>query len=150
MMKPYYAVIDTNVVVSAMLKWQSLPGTVLQFVFDGTILPVFNDEILNEYREVLGRSKFGFNHEIVDDFVGNIEELGVSIKAETLDLYFPDPKDRVFYEITMEKRKNDDAYLVTGNIRHFPERNFVVTPREMLEIIAKNQSSGFDPENSNM
>ena len=111
----YYAVIDTNVVVSAMLKWQSLPGNILELVFDGIITPVFNDEILNEYREVLSRPKFNLSKQIIEDFVGNLEELGISIKAETLDLNFPDPKDRVFYEITMENRKSDETYLVTGN-----------------------------------
>ena len=131
----YYAVIDTNVVVSAMLKWHSLPGNILELVFDGIITPVFNDEILSEYREVLSRPKFNLNKQIIEDFVGNIEELGMSIKAAPLDLDFPDPKDRVFYEITMESRKSDETYLVSGNIKHFPEQCFVVTPREMLEIV---------------
>ena len=134
----YYAVIDTNVVVSAMLKWQSLPGNILELVFDGIITPVFNDEILNEYREVLSRPKFNLSKQIIEDFVGNLEELGISIKAETLDLNFPDPKDRVFYEITMENRKSDETYLVTGNIKHFPKQCFVVTPRELLELVLKN------------
>ena len=137
----YYAVIDTNVVVSAMLKWQSLPGNILELVFDGIITPVFNDEILSEYREVLSRPKFNLNKQIIEDFVGNIEELGVAIKAATLDLDFPDPKDRVFYEITMENRKSDETYLVSGNIKHFPEQCFVVTPREMLEIVLSQNNS---------
>ena len=137
----YYAVIDTNVIVSAMLKWQSLPGNILELVFDGIITPVFNDEILNEYREVLSRPKFNLSKQIIEDFVGNIEELGLSIKAATLDLDFPDPKDRVFYEITMESRKSDETYLVTGNIKHFPEQCFVVTPREMLEIVLSQNNS---------
>ncbi len=137
----YYAVIDTNVVVSAMLKWQSLPGNILELVFDGIIMPVFNDEILSEYREVLSRPKFNLSNQIIEDFVGNIEELGLSIKAATLDLDFPDPKDRVFYEITMESRKSDETYLVTGNIKHFPAQCFVVTPREMLEIVLSKNNS---------
>ena len=137
----YYAVIDTNVVVSAMLKWQSLPGNILELVFDGIIMPVFNDEILSEYREVLSRPKFNLSNQIIEDFVGNIEELGLSIKAATLDLNFPDPKDRVFYEITMESRKSDETYLVTGNIKHFPAQCFVVTPREMLEIVLSKNNS---------
>ena len=47
----------------------------------------------------------------------------------------PDPKDVVFYAVLMEKRKENDAYLVTGNMKHFPLRTYIVTPREMLEII---------------
>lgn len=48
---------------------------------------------------------------------------------------FPDPKDTVFYEVVMERRKTDDAYLVTGNLKHFPVKPFVVTPRQMLDLI---------------
>ena len=49
-----------------------------------------------------------------------------------------DPKDVVFYEVIMEGRKeHDDAYLVTGNIKHFPIKSFVVTPKEMLDIMHK-------------
>lgn len=55
--------------------------------------------------------------------------------AERLDIELPDPKDRIFYEVVMEKRKTEEAYLVTGNIRHFPAKPFVVTPREMIDII---------------
>ena len=47
----------------------------------------------------------------------------------------PDPKDVVFYAVTMEARKTDEAYLVTGNIRHFPLKPYIVTPREMLTIL---------------
>ena len=38
----------------------------------------------------------------------------------------------------MEQRKSEDAYLVTGNIRHFPEKPYIVTPRQMLDIILGN------------
>ena len=48
----YYAVIDTNVLVSAMLKWNSVPGNVMELAFDGPIIPVYNSDIMKEYREV--------------------------------------------------------------------------------------------------
>jgi hypothetical protein len=41
----------------------------------------------------------------------------------------------------MEERKAEDAYLVTGNIKHFPERPYVVTPRQMLNIILEDQET---------
>ena len=46
--------------------------------------------------------------------------------------------DLVFYEVVMEKRE-DDAYLITGNLRHFPVRDYIVTPAEMMGIIAGNR-----------
>lgn len=133
----YYAVIGTNVLVSAMLKWSSVPENVLELTFSGTIVPVFNEQIIKEYRDVLSRPKFHFTEEIVSTVVDEIERLGLFVDAEELDIEMPDPKDRVFYEVVMEERKTDDAYLVTGNLKHFPEKPFVVTPRQMLEIIAQ-------------
>ncbi len=131
----YYAVIDTNVLVSAMLKWDSVPGTVLELTYGGTIIPLLNAHIVREYRTVLARPKFHLTQEIFDGAVGEIERLGLYVDADSLDIELPDPKDRVFYEVVMEGRKSEDAYLVTGNIRHFPEKSFVVTPRQMLDII---------------
>ena len=59
-------------------------------------------------------------------------ENGVRGERVLSDDFFPDPKDVVFYEVAISK---DDAYLVTGNIKHFPKKPIVVTPSEMLEIL---------------
>lgn len=131
----YYAVIDTNVIVSAMLKSTSVPGNILELTFSGSIIPLITPEIINEYREVLSRAKFHWSAEIVDSVVNEIERIGICISPNSIDIELPDPKDRVFYEVVMEKRTKDDAYLVTGNIKHFPSESFIVTPREMLDII---------------
>ena len=129
----HYAVIDTNVLVSAMLKWQSVPGKILELTFSGLIIPVINDEIINEYITVLSRPKFKLSEKIVNDIVNEIEEKGIFVNEKTLEEYLPDPKDRVFYEVVMEERNSRDAYLVTGNIKHSPIRPYIVTPREMLK-----------------
>lgn len=132
----YYAVIDTNVLVSAMLKWNSVPGNIMKLVFEGPIIPVYNSEILKEYREVLSRPKFHLTKEIVNDVLENLETRGIIINnAETVDIILPDSKDRVFYEVVLEERKSKETYLVTGNIKHFPIETFIVTPRKMLDII---------------
>lgn len=135
----YYAVIDTNVLVSAMLKWDSIPGNVMEMVFGGPIIPLLNTQIQAEYKEVLARPKFHFTNDIVHDVLESIEKRGIFLDAESIDVELPDPKDRVFYEVVMEGRKSEDAYLVTGNIKHFPERTFIVTPREMMEIILSDE-----------
>ena len=54
--------------------------------------------------------------------------------AKRLELPLVDMDDLIFYEVAMEKR-DDDAYLVTGNQKHYPIRDFIVTPAEMMEII---------------
>ena len=48
-----YAVIDTNVLVSALLRWDSVPGAIMEHALVGNIIPVLSDEIIAEYNEVL-------------------------------------------------------------------------------------------------
>lgn len=117
----YYAVIDTNVLVSALLSKSEDAATVrvLEAVFDGRIIPLYHHDILAEYEEVLHREKFHFQGESIE---------------KVLRAVLKDLDDLIFYEVVMEKR-DDDAYLVTGNQKHYPIREFIVTPAEMMEII---------------
>ena len=64
-----------------------------------------------------------------------IRQFGLAVSPSPTNEILPDMDDLVFYEVVMEKR-DDDAYLITGNIKHFPERSFIVTPAEMLTILA--------------
>ena len=130
-----FAVIDTNVIVSALLssRRDSYPLAVMAHVYSGAITPVFNDEIIKEYREVLGRREFHFDQTDVDSAIAVITGYGLNVERSNVEgEVFPDPKDVVFYEVKMSK---EDAYLVTGNIKHFPKKPFVVTPREMVELL---------------
>ena len=131
----FYAVIDTNVLVSAAMKPESVPGQVVELVLDGVIVPLLNKAIIKEYRDVLLRPKFDFPEQIVKDVLNEIDGHGIYVDAEHVDVELPDPEDLVFYEVVMDMRKEEDAYLVTGNIKHFPEKPFIVTPRQMIDII---------------
>lgn len=131
----YYAVIDTNVVVSSLLNPNSVPGTLLKFVATGIIIPFINDEILSEYIEVIGRKEFNFKKEVIEGTLSLFQEHSIKVDRTTTDERFADKKDVVFYEITLTGRKNTDTFLVTGNLKHFPKKPFVVSPREMLTII---------------
>lgn len=131
----FYAVIDTNVLVSAFLKSTSVPHIVVDYVFAGDIVPLYNEEILAEYKDVLNRPKFHFPKEAVELTVNKIKEIGIHFDSIAVNENLPDPKDVVFYAVTMNARNEKDAYLVTGNINHFPKKPFVVTPRQMLDIV---------------
>ena len=52
-------------------------------------------------------------------------------------IIIPDMKDLPFYEVVMEMRNEEEAYLVTGNIKHFPNRPYIVTARQLLDILSK-------------
>ncbi len=132
----YLVVIDTNVLISALLSKHSDAATVqvLNAVFDGTIIPVFNDEILAEYDNVLHRPKFKFSDTNIQLLLDTIKSYGVFVKQLITNEILPDPKDLVFYEVVMAKQ-DENAYLVTGNSKHFPKKPCIVTPNELLDIM---------------
>lgn len=134
-----YAVIDTNVLVSAMLSSRDDSATVqvVARILQGDIIPIYSNVITKEYREVLSRRKFGFSSELVDYLLSSVEKYGILVDPSPSGVVLPDMKDVPFYEVVLEKR-DDNAYLVTGNIKHFPKEPFIVTPRELLDILARN------------
>lgn len=131
-----YAVIDTNVLVSALISNHTDAATVqlVGRLISGEIVPVYSDEIMCEYREVLGRKKFRFEQDMINYILLAIERYGVVLEPSATGVILPDMKDLPFYEVVMDKRE-DEAYLVTGNLKHFPAQPFTVTAREMLNIL---------------
>lgn len=131
----YFAVLDTNVLVSALLSKNSVPAMILDETAAGSIAPLYDDDILAEYEDVLHRKKFPFAERDIRAVLEAIKSRGIHVEAGAVDVTLPDMDDVVFYAVVMEKRKETDAYLVTGNLKHFPKEPFIVTPREMLDII---------------
>lgn len=130
----YYAVFDTNVLISSLLTKRTDTATaqVVDAISSGLIIPLYNQEILDEYTDVLHRAKFSFSEERIGRLMTMIRQYGLGVNPS------PTGEILVFYEVVMEKRE-DDAYLITGNIRHFPEGDFIVTPAEMMAIIEENK-----------
>ena len=130
-----FAVIDTNVIVSALLSsnLESNPVKVFRAIVQERIVPLYNDEILEEYRCVLSRPKFHLDRSLIDTVIKAIVTDGLNIdRTPAANIDFPDPKDIVFYEVALSV---EDSYLVTGNIRHIPVKPFIVTPAEMIRIL---------------
>lgn len=130
-----YAVIDTNVIVSALISksLESNPLKVFRAIFQNRIVPLYNDEILDEYRTVLSRSKFRLDKSMIETVLKAVAVDGLSMdRTPADDVDFPDLKDIVFYEVALSK---EDSYLITGNIKHFPLEPFIVTPAEMVRIL---------------
>ena len=130
-----YAVIDTNVLVSALfsISGNSNPSIIIRKIIDGAITTLYNEDILNEYEEVLKRDKFPFRKTDIDWIISIFLDYGISLGRTAIsDEIFIDKDDIVFYEVALSK---EDSFLVTGNIRYFPKKPFIVTPAEMLTII---------------
>lgn len=134
----YCAVVDTNVIVSALLSKKEDAATVqiLRAMLRGRFTPLYHEDILDEYEEVLHRPKFHLSEDLIRTVVSAVKRYGIEVFPQPTGEILIDMDDLVFYEIAMEKR-DDGAYLVTGNQKHYPVRDFIVTPAEMMEILNK-------------
>lgn len=137
----YYAVFDTNVLVASLLTKNpdSPTALVVDAISEERLIPLYNEEILEEYDDVLRRPKFPFSHDAIRNIMRMIRQFGLAVSPSPTGEILPDMDDLVFYEVVMEKRKSDDAYLVTGNLKHFPAREYIVTPTEMMSILEQGE-----------
>ena len=135
-MKRYYAVIDTNVLVAALLSSRddSAVVRIYEKIIYSEIIPLYSSEIIDEYKRVLTRKKISFDTGLVNDTILFIQDRGIEVEPKPSGLKLIDMEDLVFYEVVLEKRE-EGAYLITGNKKHFPNDPIVVTAAEFLEII---------------
>ena len=136
----YYAVIDTNVLVSSLLtkNGNSPVVKIVDAIRDSKVIPMYNDDIFIEYTEVLNRDRFGLDEDVVAETLAMIKSRGINCEGKPVSDILPDPDDVIFYEVAMSR---EDSYLVTGNLKHFPQNGRVVSPSEMLMIIEFGQLS---------
>lgn len=146
MTKPHvlYAVLDTNVLFSALWKRGSHPYALVAAIANGRLMPVVSEGILAEYRDVLFRSNSRFTPDDSEALIQIIiQAAALYTPVEELSgVHMPDKDDVVFYATALASRAAGNAtYLVTGNLRHFPQEDFIVSPRAMLDIIGQGVSA---------
>ena len=112
-------VLDTNVLVSAVLSPYGPPARILDLILLGKLTPLYDDRILYEYRQVLQRARFGFEPQAVEALLQYVELVGTKVVASPLGEYkaVADPEDLMFLEVALAGQAEA---LITGNIRHFP------------------------------
>ena len=127
-------VLDTNVLVSALLSPFGAPASVLQLILLGRVSVCFDPRILSEYRAVLSREKFSVDPTLIEDVLEFLEAEGTLVACAPLDLALPDSGDAMFIEVGVAGSVN---YLVTGNLKQFPASQrqglCVVSPRELIQ-----------------
>ena len=131
----YYAVVDTNVLVSALLTAnpESATTVILRKIIIGEIILVYSQKIIDEYRNVLYRDKFKLNAKTIETVLEAIEKFGLYFEPSESGEILPDMKDLPFYEVALEI-KDRGGYLITGNLKHFPQKPFIVTAREFFKL----------------
>ena len=133
----FKVVLDTNILVSSLLA-SGPPAAIVDLIADGRIIPFYSNSILQEYYDVLSRKKFYFSHFQVTRLIDNIVTAGIAVEGKPS---YKNKKaaedDRKFYDAAIEAQ----AYLVTGNTRHFPSEPIIVTPARFLTFYRSNSNS---------
>lgn len=125
-------VLDTNVLVAVLLTPRGAPASVLNAVLNGSVTLLVDERITDEYRDVLFRSKFGFSHDALQPVLDFIERAGEYVVAEPVRVTISDPDDIPFVEVATAAAAD---YLVTGNLKHFPKREWIVSPSTFVDIL---------------
>jgi putative PIN family toxin of toxin-antitoxin system len=127
-------VLDTNVIVSGILRPFSKAASILRLIADGTVQLAYDLRLLSEYRDVLSRPKFNVAKENVEALLTQIEQEGFLVSVKPLEIHLPDPDDEPFLEVALAGKVEA---IVTGNKRHFPRREYkgvkILSPAEFLE-----------------
>ena len=127
-------VLDTNVIVSALLSPSGKCSKILDLMFKSELQIYISHDILIEYKDVLSRPELDLNIKKKKIFFEVIEKIGILIEPAISTISLPDESDRIFYDTA----KESGAILVTGNIKHFPEEDFIINPSEFLDEFNSN------------
>lgn len=125
------AVIDTNVLVSALLTPGGASAQLIAGIRSKTLIPVLSQDILAEYAEVLNRPKFGFAQDRIISLLEDMKGLALLVKPRPISLQdLPDPDDAPFIAAALTA----GCAIITGNSKHFPPETGVETlsPAEAL------------------
>lgn len=129
-------VLDTNIIVSALLQPLGPPAQLLTIALGGSMQLCVSGSIYAEYEEVIRRPRFQRSEEIIAATLEAIREKALWVRPTERVAVCPDPDDDVFLECAQAARAE---YLATGNLRHFPatwQECRIVTPRWLLETLS--------------
>ena len=73
------AVIDTNILVSALLSPFGSPAKVIDHVLNGNVIMCYDSRIIAEYEEVLLQPKFGFEKKPIKQLIDFVVNSGISV-----------------------------------------------------------------------
>jgi putative PIN family toxin of toxin-antitoxin system len=125
-------VLDTNVVVSALLTPQGKTAKILDLLTGERLQAYYSTEILAEYLDVLSRPRFNFAAQDQASFINGMRRIGVLVEPPVSNVPFVDESDRIFYDVA----KFCDAILITGNLKHYPHDSCIIRPAEFLAFFA--------------
>jgi uncharacterized protein len=129
-------VLDTNILISALLQPNSLPARTFLTALAGTKAQLcVSGEIYAEYEEVIRRPKFNRSEAVIEQALRAVRQSGFWVKPSEKVRACSDPDDDIFLECSQAARAR---YLVTGNRKDFPAKWAdvqIVTARQFLDAL---------------
>ena len=123
-------VLDTNVLISGIIKPYNSPAKILNLIVEGQLILVLDARIFDEYSHVLKRKRFSFPTSLINVILSYIKAKGRFITPNVVDIPLPDPSDLPFVEVALNAR----VPIITGNIKHFKIPGLeVFTPSAFLQ-----------------
>lgn len=111
------AVIDTNVLVSALITPSGAPGQVIAAMRRGELLPIISRAVFAEYAQVLTRTRFGFAQQDIRAVLDVIEQIAPMLEPPPIShAGLPDPNDAPFIALA----RYAGCPVITGNTKDFP------------------------------
>jgi len=98
----------------------------MRLIAGGQIELYYSSGILYEYKRVLSYKKFNFSLKSQEASAEDIKNIGILIEPHASTIPLPDESDRIFYDTA----KAAEAILITGNIKHYPDEPFIMTPAD--------------------
>jgi putative PIN family toxin of toxin-antitoxin system len=129
-------VLDTNIVVSALLQPLGPPAQVFLLAVSGSIQLCVSGNVYAEYEDVIRRPRLRRDESVITAMLHSVREKGLWVRPTEAVRACADPDDDIFLECAQAARA---AYIVTGNIRDFPASwrdTRIVTARRFLEIMS--------------
>ena len=124
-------VLDTNVVVSAFISPGGKPSQIVKMILGRRVELCYNSAILNEYENVMLRPKFSsiINSGSIRRFIDLLKSIGISYDPHPSKIHLQDESDRIFYDTARES----GSLLISGNIKHYPKKPFILLPADFLK-----------------
>lgn len=116
--KSVRVVLDTNVLVSACWKPDGLEARVADLAVTGAITACVSAEVLAEYRDVMSRPKLAAVGGRAREILAVLERTAVFVESTSRVTESIDDGDNRFLECA---EAASAEYLITGNLRHYPE-----------------------------
>jgi uncharacterized protein len=135
-------VIDCNVIIAAGLK-DGLCRNVLYEIIKNHTNHISSD-ILLEYVEVVGRSKFIQHKSLLQDIIQTLYEASrfIEYRSSASNPILPDPKDQMYIDLALVVEAD---YLITGNLKHFPRKLYgslaIMSPADFLRVATQLKNS---------